>query len=481
MKSAPTWEKVGARIWNVLNEGKPFTPVFVVGTFISFQLLFGSFHLISLLWAFFCVVPLLILYACFEFPLKLRWYLWPPLVFFIGSFGGWHLGLQLWALVLYFFFTIIFWGSIYYHWRIGIPLDNYKRFWRLVLVHSDSTSGNAQEQLPKFMLLLAVLQWFYIVNPPFSLNLSTWFYLLFLVLLFFYSVGVHHFFFHWRPAEPEQWTRELAPVPKEEKVKRVVMVVIDGCRADRLAEANTPFIDKLQGQGAVFTQMETIYPARTVVCFSSIFTGAYPRDHGITSNFVWRQGVRCESIFDQLRKKGKQGKLLAIAHLLEAFGNDVEAMSAVVPNDEIDGLTIERAKQLMDEQDWNLFAVQLIAVDQTGHSRGALYDEYLAKIEEADRHVGAFYQWLEQAGYLEDAVFILCADHGQSDGIGGHAHLDEGERYPPFLMVGKGIREGVTIDTKVNLTSITPTICYLLGVPYPDHARGQILQDALVD
>ena len=40
---------------------------------------------------------------------------------------------------------------------------------------------------------------------------------------------------------------------------------------------------------------------------------------------------------------------------------------------------------------------------------------------------------------MEIRDFIVCADHGQADGIGGHGHLDEGERYgAPLSMHGAG-------------------------------------------
>ena len=65
MKSASKFEKVAARCWNLLNEGKPFTPIFVVGTMLSishggFNRLGFGFSLISIV--FICdpiVSPLL--------------------------------------------------------------------------------------------------------------------------------------------------------------------------------------------------------------------------------------------------------------------------------------------------------------------------------------------------------------------------------------------------------------------------------------
>ena len=38
------------------------------------------------------------------------------------------------ALGLYVFFTVFFWGTLYYHLRTGAPKTNFVRFWRLVVV-----------------------------------------------------------------------------------------------------------------------------------------------------------------------------------------------------------------------------------------------------------------------------------------------------------------------------------------------------------
>ncbi len=97
---------------------------------------------------------------------------------------------------------------------------------------------------------------------------------------------------------------------------------------------------------------------------------------------------------------------------------------------------MERAKKIMKEQDPDLFIVQMIGTDQTGHSQGVLYDEYLQKIHEADVLIEDFVSWLEKEGKMDNTTLFICADHGQADGIGGHGHLDEGERYVPFIVHG---------------------------------------------
>ncbi len=480
MKKASKFEKVAARCWNVLNEGKPFTPVFVTGVFLLYHLAqwaepgFWADASLALIWS----LPLLAVYFLYDFPLHLRLYLWIPFLaaWWLFSVSGVS-SLLLLACGLYFFFTVIFWGTIYYHLRIGTTLWNFTRFWKLVLKNSDSTSGNAQEQIPKVMTVLLVMESAYRAMAANGQAIPDGRALMFAAGVGAFSYLLHRWLFNWKPVEIASFTHNVKP--GKPLAKKVYMIVIDGCNKERLALAKTPFLDWLKSTGTEFANMETVYPARTVVCFSSMFTGTYPSEHGITSNMVYRLGVKTESLFDSLRKVGKKGVMLACAHLVDAFGKDVETFTAVMKNDIADQTIMRRARQIVEETDPDVLIVQLIGTDQTGHSRGVFYDEYLQKIAEADALIASFYQWLQERGNLEDAAFIVCADHGQSDGIGGHGHLDEGERFVPFIMHGPMVKQGVKIEEWNSLVSVAPTIAYLMGAPYPDKSRGPVLVDAL--
>lgn len=482
MKKASSFEIVAARCWNLLNEGKPFTPIFVVGVFLLYHIgvwsnpSFWSAAGLGLV----ITMPLFVLYYCFDFPLFLRNYLWMPLIAALLIWERNDFSLYVLALGLFFFFTIYFWGTFYYHLRIGTTWWNFTRFWKLVLKNSDSTSGNAQEQMPKFLLLLFVWSHYYgQFEAGVSADVGTG--LLFAGGLLIYAFILHRYLFDWKPAEIPTYTRDSSSVQMggEALNQKVIVIVVDGMRKERFEEANAPFMKKLRAEGTEYAQMETVYPARTVVCFSSMFTGTYPREHGIRSNMVWRLGIRVESIFDSLRKVGKKGRLLGIAHLIDSMGDDVESVTAVMHNDVADRNIIERAKKIMAEQNPDLLVAQLIGVDQTGHSRGVLYDDYTQKIAEADRLIEEFVHWLEERGMMANTTLIICADHGQADGIGGHGHLDEGERYVPFFLHGPTIEGGRRIDEKHSLVSMAPTLAYLLGAPFPSHSRGPVLTEAI--
>ena len=263
--------------------------------------------------AMLALVPLFVVFYRFDFPIRLRVALWGYLAVFLLAFRFVDFTAATLVLGLYAAFTVFLWGTVYYHLRIGTSWTNFTRFWRLVVENHDPTSGNFLEQVPKATILVLAFQML-VEGPGLGAVLAFEGYAL--------AVGVtavlfHQWFFRWPPAPSLAPTR-LRARSGERKSRRFIAIVIDGCRADRLREADTPFIDRLRREGADYTNVTTVYPARTVTGFSSMLTGAPPKTHGMRSNFVPSLGVKCESVFDSLRDAGLNGKLVGIAHLVDA-------------------------------------------------------------------------------------------------------------------------------------------------------------------
>ena len=476
-RAASRFEVVAARLWNVLNEGKPFTAVFVVGilALLSISHLTDAGYWPKAGIAFAALLPMFLVFYRFDFPLRLRVTLWLALAVFLAAFRFVDLTALALVLGLYLTFTIFLWGTVYYHLRIGTPWTNFTRFWRLVLENPDPTSGNFLEQIPKTLLL--VLAFLLMVDPSTSSGpgLDT----VMAVEGFVLGLGVvallvHQWFFTWPPA-PSLTPTRLVAQEGQRRCKRFIAIVIDGCRADRLREADTPYMNRMRREGVDYVDTSTVYPARTVTGFSSMFTGAPPKAHGMRSNFVPSLGVKCESIFDSLRASGMTGKLVGIAHLVDAFGDDVETVTAVTHNDEIDDALVARAKAVMERDDPDLLALQLLSVDQTGHARGSYNSEYLAKIEATDRKIEQFLGWCDERGYLEDATILVTSDHGQGIGIGGHGHMSPDEIYVPCFMWGAGVDLAGEFDDPRSVMDVAPTIAYFLGAKPPSQSMGQVL------
>jgi hypothetical protein len=474
-RSAGVFEVWAARAWNVFNEGRPFTlvyPVLVLAAAAATGLAPDG----PLLLAFVGALALAAVLAAFPFPLRGRALLWLALAASAPLLEPWRApSLVVGALAGWAFFTVFFWGTIYYRLRTGAPWTNFLRFWRLVLTNSDPTSGNALEQVPKVVMTMSAAA--LLAEEPGAGSAARIAAAAFVAATLGTAAWRH--FARRLPTYPKKPTLRKGSDPfrrVEGLAQRVFVIVVDGCNRERLWQADAPTIDRLAREGTEYLAVEPAYPARTVVCFSSMLTGAAPHEHGMRSNFAPRLGVRTESVFDVLERHGRRGRLVGIAHLLDPFGEDfVTAVTSVQPTERIDHSLTAAAREVVEREDPDLLVLQLLAADQLGHVRGVRNREYLGQLADTDRHVSGFLEWLDERGKLEGATVILMADHGQGRGIGGHGHLDWGETPVPFVVHGAGAVPGAVSREPRNVCELAATVCELLGVEAPSSARGRPL------
>ena len=81
-----------------------------------------------------------------------------------------------------------------------------------------------------------------------------------------------------------------------------------------------------------------------------------------------------------------------------------------------------------------------------------------------------------------DIVYALRPEfdgaHGKqlpsvSFGIGG--------QHSTFILSGAGVRKGIALNRQVRVVDVSPTICYLLGLPMPENVEGGVIYEALED
>ncbi|HUQ39278.1 MAG TPA: alkaline phosphatase family protein [Acidimicrobiales bacterium] len=457
-RAAGPLEETAARAWNVLNEGKPFTVAFALALLVATGAPAANIALAA---------PLAFVWWRHAYPLHLRIALWVVAAAIVVAAGPPPLTSVVLAFAAYVLFTVVLWGTIYYHLRVGARLTNFLRFWRLVLENPDPTSGNFLEQAPKVVALLAVGHSERRASAMVELAVIAW----------CAGAYIHRKHLTWVPGRAtgdraaDRRPRGAGPARCGPPSGKVVLLVIDGCRLDRLAEADTPFLDRLAAEGIAYADCQTVYPARTVTGFSSMLTGAPPAVTRMRSNFVPSLGVKCESVFDVVPGSAMVG----IAHLVDAFGDKVRTVTAVMPNDEIDTALLSRARELVEEEDPDLLVVQTLSVDQTGHVRGSFYDEYLARIDSTDRELEAFVEWLsERWGGLDGVTIGVLSDHGQGRGIGGHGHWTPTERLVPCIWWGAGV-PATPPRADVSLLDVAATIAHRCGTRAPDRSVGRCL------
>jgi arylsulfatase A-like enzyme len=104
------------------------------------------------------------------------------------------------------------------------------------------------------------------------------------------------------------------------------------------------------------------------------------------------------------------------------------------------------------------------------------YDEMIAY---ADSEFGRLYDFLVQAGKMENTYLIFTSDHGQilERGTRGHQNplLYESITRIPLIIAKPGQRERVDVTTPTSCLDVLPTLAYLAGQPIPDWCEGELL------
>ena len=95
-------------------------------------------------------------------------------------------------------------------------------------------------------------------------------------------------------------------------------------------------------------------------------------------------------------------------------------------------------------------------------------DRYDSDVSFMDMWMGAFFQYLETTGLMEDTVIVLASDHGEEFGEHGKKHhgkqLYEESVHVPLLVYIPGVPPS-RIETTVALVDVVPTMLDALSIP----------------
>ena len=245
---------------------------------------------------------------------------------------------------------------------------------------------------------------------------------------------------------------------------RVMVVVIDGLRADVAAEL--PFVRELGERGAR-AELTSEVPVFSSAQYVSMLTGVPPRDSGVRTN-VGLQRTPLDNVARRLRAAGRRGVEIGdqVDWWRTLFGDDIATTRVTAP----DALPVE-AIALMPGAD--LLLVHLCDVDRAGHDAGAASAAYQAAARTADdktRRLAAAWGW-------PAANVVVLADHGHT-WRGGHGGDEADVRQSFFVAGGPAIAAGAR-GASMRMIDVAPTLAAMLGVTAPATAQGHAWLDAL--
>lgn len=267
---------------------------------------------------------------------------------------------------------------------------------------------------------------------------------------------------------------------KKELPEHVILIGLDGWSSYSMNHgADMPTVREIMAKGAVDLKSRSVLPSSSAVNWASMFMGAGPEIHGYTewgsrtpelpSRIVNSDG-RFPNIFGLYRDKKPDAEIGCIYewggihHLMDTLALNYEEQAPAITDENPAGCTPFAIKYIKEKKP-NLLAIIYDKPDGTGHTYGWTSPEYYAMLTHLDNALKKIVKAVEEAGILDNTVFIITSDHGGIDKGHGGKTMDEMER--PLIFWGKGIKKGHQITESTMVYDIASTIAYLLDIEQP--------------
>lgn len=273
------------------------------------------------------------------------------------------------------------------------------------------------------------------------------------------------------------------------KAKHVVLIGLDGWGAYSVEKAEMPTVKGMMKNGAYTLTKRSVLPSSSAVNWASMFMGAGPELHGYTewgsqkpelpSRVVSHYDIfpTVFGLFRDANPKAEIGCMYewdGISYLVDRLALNYDKHVTEVK--ENPAATAKFAADYIRDAKPNLIAIIFDEPDHIGHAAGHDTPEYYTKLKELDGYVAQIKKAVEDAGMLDETIFILTADHG---GINkGHGGKTMREMETPFIMCGKNIRKGYVIEDSMMQFDVASTIAYIFNLEQPQVWIGRPMKKA---
>jgi len=259
----------------------------------------------------------------------------------------------------------------------------------------------------------------------------------------------------------------------DRKYAHVIVVGIDGAGAF-IKNAVTPNFDRIFTNGAITYGALASNPSISAECWGSMLLGVGPEVHNLTNGIVSSTPYPVDSpfpsLFRRIREVYPDAELGSYCNWNPITYGIVENNIGVSHDTADDEKLTPIICDYIRSQKPDFLFVQFDSVDGAGHKYGYGTPEHLRRIGEVDVLVNDIYSAAEDAGIVDDTLFIVIADHGGTnpgDGSGGgHGGWTDGEKYVTFAATGRGVNK--TEIKEMNIRDLAATVLYALGVDAPD-------------
>jgi arylsulfatase A-like enzyme len=295
--------------------------------------------------------------------------------------------------------------------------------------------------------------------------------------------------------------------PKAPKIRNVLLISIDTCRADYLScyghpRETTPRLDALARESSVFSEAVANVPL-TLPSHCTMMTGMLPPSHGVRYNIKYRLGASSLTLAEILKdKRYRTGAVIGAFVLDSRFGlnqgfddydDKLEQNKAGAPEDnERPGGEVSRlAGEWLDKNHDKPFFLFVHYYDPhreytppEPYATQFKDDPYAGEIAYVDHCIGTVLDKLKELRLYDSSLIVVVGDHGE--GLGQHNEREHGfltyqsTLRVPLMIKRPGRKDGRWIrDQRVSVADVAPTILGCVGIPVPRRMQGRDLARSL--
>lgn len=251
----------------------------------------------------------------------------------------------------------------------------------------------------------------------------------------------------------------------------VIVCGIDGLGAS-WELVDSPNFDRIFADDAYRYNAHTEHLTVSAQNWGSILTGVAYDVHGFSNGWCEENerdsNSGNNSVFCYARKQFPQAELAS-------FNNWDAINHGIIENDldvrkihrGTDPLVVDEVVRYLDAGNKpTLMFIQLDSVDHAAHTYGGFSDQYYRAAEKADTYLGDIYRAAEKNGLMEKGLFIVVADHGETED--GHGGTTVEESSALLAVAGNSVNH-VELNEDVRNRDTAAIVLYALGIEQPEH------------
>lgn len=252
--------------------------------------------------------------------------------------------------------------------------------------------------------------------------------------------------------------------------KKVILISIDGVRADAVQACGNPYIEEMMKMGSYTLKERTVFPSSTMPCHMSMFYSVPPEKHGTMVLYEAPEKPMI-GLLEQIQKYNLSRTMFYSWEPLRELSRPICLNGCVYIDgysvENVDNTITDRLLALYNEPEADFIFLSMGMPDSKGHKIGWMSEEYLDAVSNAFDNVKRI---IDALG--DEFSIIVTTDHGGHDTCHGTL-LDEDMIIPAFF-IGEDFEPGVDLG-EISILDIAPTVVDVMGLKPADEWEGKSL------